>query len=76
MYGGTVFSQALWSAAHGGDPELYIKILETLVATGAKIPERHVPVNKKVDTWLKHMEAMPNQAGPGITCTTARNQGV
>jgi len=53
MYGGTVFSQALWSAAHGGDPELYIKILETLVAAGAKIPERHVPVNKKVDTWLK-----------------------
>jgi Ankyrin repeats (3 copies) len=55
MYGGTVLSQALWSAAHGGDPDTYIAILEALVAAGAKIPERHVPVNAPVDAWLaKH----------------------
>jgi ankyrin repeat protein len=52
MYGGTVLGQTLWSAAHGGDPDVYIAILETLLAAGAKIPELHVPVNNRVDAWL------------------------
>jgi hypothetical protein len=52
-YGGTVFDQALWSASHGGDPDLYIAIIETLLAAGAKLPEGHVPINKKVDEWLE-----------------------
>jgi hypothetical protein len=52
-YGGTVLGQALWSAAHGGDPELYIEIIETLIAAGAEIPRRHVPVNQRVDDWLE-----------------------
>src|SRR5258708_34949546 len=38
MYGGTVLGQTLWSAAHGGDPDLYIEILEALFAAGAKVP--------------------------------------
>jgi ankyrin repeat protein len=54
MFGGTVLGQALWSAAHGGDPDVYIAILEALVAAGAKVPERHVPVNAFVDAWLAH----------------------
>jgi ankyrin repeat protein len=53
MYGGTVLGQTLWSAAHGGDPELYIAIIETLIAAGAEIPRRHVPVNERVDDWLE-----------------------
>ncbi len=53
IYGGTVLGQTLWSAAHGGDPENYIEIIETLVDAGAKIPERHTPVNKEVDEWLE-----------------------
>jgi hypothetical protein len=52
VHGGTVSGQTLWSAAHGGDPHAYIAILEALVAAGAKIPERHVPVNARVDAWL------------------------
>jgi len=52
MYGGTVLGQALWSAAHGGDPDIYIAILEELVAAGAKIPERHGPVSTRVNAWL------------------------
>jgi len=52
-YGGTVLGQALWSAAHGGDAETYIAILEALTAAGAKLPERHVPVNAGVDAWLR-----------------------
>src|SRR5215470_16240585 len=52
MYGGTVLGQTLWSAAHGGDPDTYISILHALVAAGAKIPERHVPVNPQIDVWL------------------------
>jgi ankyrin repeat protein len=52
MYGGTVLDQTLWSAAHGGDPDVYIAILEELVVGGAKILEHHVPVNARVDAWL------------------------
>ena len=51
-YGGTVLDQTLWSAAHGGDPDAYIAILEELVVAGAMVPERHVPVNTRVDAWL------------------------
>lgn len=52
-YGGTVLGQALWSAAHGGDSEIYIEIIETLIAAGAEVPRRHVPVNRRVDDWLE-----------------------
>lgn len=52
QYGGTVLGQTLWSAAHGGNPDVYIEILEALAAAGAKIPERHVPVNARIDAWL------------------------
>ena len=52
MFGGTVFGQALWSAAHGGDPDNYVAILEALSKAGARIPERHISVNSRVDAWL------------------------
>jgi len=52
VYGGTVVGQTLWSAAHGGDADRYIKLLETLLSAGAELPERHVPVNAKVDAFL------------------------
>jgi hypothetical protein len=51
-HGGTVLGQTLWSAAHGGDPDRYIAILDALVAGGAAIPERHPPVNARVDAWM------------------------
>lgn len=53
MYGGTVLGQALWSAAHGGDREVYAQIIETLVAAGAKLNDRHPPVNKRIDELLE-----------------------
>jgi hypothetical protein len=53
FYGGTAFGQALWSAAHGGDPDAYIAILDALAAAGAKIPEKHVPINEGLDKWLE-----------------------
>ena len=53
IYGGTVFGQTLWSAAHGGDPDLYIDIIETLIAAGAELPARHAPVNPRIDVWLE-----------------------
>jgi hypothetical protein len=52
VYGGTMWGQTLWSAAHGGDPDVYISILELLAAAGARISERHTPVNERVDAWL------------------------
>jgi len=51
-YGGTVIDQALWSAAQGGDPDVYLAILEALAAAGAKLPEFHVPVNTRMDAWF------------------------
>jgi hypothetical protein len=52
VYGGTVLGQTVWSAAHGGDPDVYIAIMEALFGAGAKIPERHTPVNTPVDAWM------------------------
>jgi ankyrin repeat protein len=59
MYGGTVLGQTLWSAAHGGDPKVYAAIIETLIAAGAKVPERHVPVNKPIDDLLRRYGSEP-----------------
>src|SRR5262249_13157212 len=53
MYGGTVLGQTLWSAAHGGDPKLYAEIIKVLIEAGARVPERHVPVNKPIDDLLR-----------------------
>jgi ankyrin repeat protein len=59
MYGGTVLGQTLWSAAHGGDPKVYAEIIKVLIAAGAKIPERHVPVNKAIDDLLRGYGSVP-----------------
>jgi ankyrin repeat protein len=59
MYGGTVFGQTMWSAAHGGDPKLYAEIIETLIAAGAEVPPRHVPVNAAIDELLRRYGSEP-----------------
>lgn len=65
-YGGTVLGQTLWSAAHGGDPDVYVAIIETLIASGAKVPERHVPVNKPWMMYCGDMGANRRRAGTGL----------
>jgi hypothetical protein len=52
VYGGTVLGQTLWSAAHGGDPDTYVAIVETLIAAGARVPQAHPPINEKLDALL------------------------
>lgn len=59
IYGGTVLGQTLWSAAHGGDPEVYAEIIKVLIAAGARVPERHVPVNKPIDDLLRDYGSVP-----------------
>jgi ankyrin repeat protein len=59
IYGGTVLGQTLWSAAHGGDPNLYAAIIKVLIKAGAKVPERHVPVNKAIDDLLRGYGSVP-----------------
>jgi ankyrin repeat protein len=59
MYGGTVLGQTLWSAAHGGDPEVYSEIIETLIAAGAKLRDRHTPVNRRIDALLRRYGSVP-----------------
>jgi ankyrin repeat protein len=59
IYGGTVLGQTLWSAAHGGDPKLYAAIIKILIEAGARVPERHVPVNKPIDDLLRGYGSVP-----------------
>ena len=59
IYGGTVLGQTLWSAGHGGDPKLYSEIIRTLIAAGAQVPPRHVPVNKPIDDLLRQYGSEP-----------------
>jgi ankyrin repeat protein len=59
IYGGTVLGQTLWSAAHGGNPKVYAEIIETLISAGAKVPERHVPVNEPIDNLLRRYGSEP-----------------
>lgn len=55
MYGGNVLGQTLWSAAHGGDPDTYVELIEMLFAAGAKLGPRHPPVTERIDALLlKH----------------------
>jgi len=51
---GHVVETAIWKAAHGGgsQPDLSIEVLEALIAAGGKAPDRHPPVNEKVDAFL------------------------
>ncbi|HKF42573.1 MAG TPA: ankyrin repeat domain-containing protein [Thermoanaerobaculia bacterium] len=61
VYGGTVLGQTLWSAAHGGDPEAYAEILEALIAAGAKLEERHPPINSRIDDLLLKHGSRPDK---------------
>jgi ankyrin repeat protein len=72
-YGGTVLGQALWSAAHGGEPEAYEQIVETLLAAGAHLRDRHVPVNDSIDALLLRYGSRPESTGrPEHHASTAR----
>jgi ankyrin repeat protein len=62
VYGGTVLGQTLWSAAHGGNPELYSQIIEALIAAGARVPQRHVPVNATIDALLDRYGSRPESS--------------
>lgn len=62
VYGGTPFGQALWSAAHSRDSEPFVPILETLIAAGARVPPRHVPVNPRIDDLLRKFGSEPEPA--------------
>jgi ankyrin repeat protein len=58
-HGGTVLGQALWSAAHDGDCDAYAAIIEMLIAAGASVPSRHVPVNDRIDDLLRRHGSEP-----------------
>jgi hypothetical protein len=61
-YGGTVLSQALWTAAHGGGTDVYVPIVKTLIAAGAKVDARHPPVNAEVDAVLARHGSVTDDA--------------
>jgi hypothetical protein len=49
----------MWSAAHGGDAKVYAEIIKTLIEAGARVPPRHVPVNKSIDDLLRRYCSEP-----------------
>jgi Ankyrin repeats (3 copies) len=49
---GDVVEVAIWKAAHGGDADRFVEILEALFGAGGTAPDRHPPVNGKVDALL------------------------
>jgi hypothetical protein len=53
VHGGTVLGQTLWSAAHAPDPDAYIPLVETLLAAGARVPERHAAISQRMDALLQ-----------------------
>jgi ankyrin repeat protein len=59
VYGGTVLGQACWSAAHDGDRASYAEMIELLIAAGAKVPPRHVPVTPEIDELLRRYGSEP-----------------
>jgi ankyrin repeat protein len=61
-YGGTVLGQTLWSAAHGGDPDVYVAIIEALLAAGARLGVRHPPINRRVDELLQRFGSQSDKS--------------
>ncbi len=47
------------SAAHVRDPKVYAAIIKVLIEAGARVPERHVPVNKPIDDLLRGYGSVP-----------------
>jgi Ankyrin repeats (3 copies) len=52
-HGRSVLFHALWSATRGEAPDAHVQIIEALIAAGAKIPEKHPPVNATIDALLE-----------------------
>jgi len=51
-HGRSVLFHALWSATRG-DLDAHVPIIEALIAAGAKVPEKHPPVNATIDALLE-----------------------
>jgi ankyrin repeat protein len=49
---GDLVGGAIWRAAHGGSADRSGEIIDALIAAGGKPPERHPPVNAKIDALL------------------------
>jgi ankyrin repeat protein len=62
VYGGTVIGQTLWSAAHDVDPDVYIPIVETLLAAGARVPEHHAPISQRMDGLLRQHGSVSDES--------------
>jgi len=52
-HGRSVLFHALWSATRGDAPDAHVQIIEALIAAGAKVPEKHPPVNATIDALLE-----------------------
>jgi hypothetical protein len=59
---GTVGEAALWRAAHGGNPDRSAEIVDALMATGAKLPDRHPPVNEQIDALLSRYGSLADSS--------------
>jgi len=61
-YGGDMVGAALWRAGHGGDGDLYLKIIDVLVAAGGAVPDRHPPITETVDAALARRGSVADES--------------
>jgi len=52
----------LWRAGHGGDGDLYLKIIDVLVAAGGAVPDRHPPITETVDAALARRGSVADES--------------
>src|SRR4030095_16427272 len=64
-HGRSVLFHALWSATRGHTPDAHVQIVEALIAAGAKVPEKHPPVNAKIDALLERHGSRADSNWPG-----------
>jgi ankyrin repeat protein len=63
MYGGTPLDQTLWSAAHWGNADAYLPLIEAFLAAGAKIPPGIPPISSGIDELLTRYGSPPDPNG-------------
>ena len=58
---GVVGQAPIWRAGHGGNPDRCAEIIEALMAAGAEAPERHPPINEKIDALLSRYGSLADR---------------
>jgi hypothetical protein len=59
IYGGNCSGTPFGLRLNAGDPKVDAAIIKVLIEAGARVPERHVPMNKPIDDLLRSYGSVP-----------------